>query len=65
MMGMTCTNDCKNCMYSAVEIRYVCTKPNSTCANNCSQCQFCKLVPLRYICRPYPGFGGTMGGNYR
>lgn len=47
---MTCTKDCRNCIYGIPQAKVKCGNPNSTCDGLCYKCIFRIEVSTKYIC---------------
>jgi len=47
---MTCTRDCKSCVYGKPVAEIKCGSPNSTCNGECFRCVHKQDINVRYIC---------------
>lgn len=47
---MTCTKDCKKCIYGVPQIRYACHDKNTTCNGECLKCSQRQTLSVKYIC---------------
>lgn len=47
---MTCSKDCKNCMFGTPIGRVECKDPGVTCAGNCYECEHAHKT-ITFICK--------------
>lgn len=47
---MTCTKNCRDCIYGVPQAKMRCRNPNSTCDGMCYKCSYRSEVSVRYFC---------------
>ena len=47
---MTCSQDCKNCIYGIPKYTMRCGDKNITCNGECNKCPYRIIISTNYIC---------------
>ena len=54
---MTCSKQCRDCIYGIPRVTLICTNPNSTCDGNCYKCRWAVERIIKYVCTSEIAYG--------
>ena len=54
---MTCSNDCRDCIYGVPKTSMECNNQNATCDGACYKCCWASEKSVRYICTSGVAYG--------